>query len=236
MSISENKLVKKTAVFLAFINVLAFFVYYTALYVFRNQVTLYVFYYFNEIVSSLLPILAATSLFITHVKHGVNKSLLHALAYSLTWILNLFPYYAFEYAYQRLDIEAVLTFTTIHTLFMVFVVYIEITVLFLLMIFVTKKIAKRRYGSFDKNIILEKSSPWDFGNPVTAGIFSSSAAMFVYNLVNEIIDTVSYIRDVDGFYETGEIIYIVFRYFFLLAMLFVSHFAANYAKKNLLNH
>ena len=76
----------------------------------------------------------------------------------------------------------------------------------------------------------------DLGNPVTAGLFSASAAMFVYKLVSEIIDTVSFINEVDGYYETGEIIYIVFRYFFLLAMLFVSHFAANYAKNKLLNH
>ena len=236
MSNFQNNILKKTVIFLSLINVLAFLVYYTAFYVFRNQVTLYVFYYFTEFANSVLPILAATALLTSYVKYGVNKSLLHALCFSLTWILNLFPYYAYEYAYQRLEIGAVLTFAAIHTFFMIIVTYIEITVLFLLMIFVSEKNAKRKGCSFDKSVILKENSPTDFGNPVTMGIFSASAAMFVYNLVNEIIDTVSYIRDVDGFYETGEIIYIVFRYFFLLAMLFVSHFAANYAKKKLLNH
>lgn len=233
MSNSDNTSVKKVSVFLAFINVLAFLVYYTAFYVFKNQVTLYVFYYFNELVSSLLPVLAATGLLTSYVKYGVNKPLLHALYFSLTWILNLFPYYAYEYAYQRLEIGAVLTFAVIHTFFMIIVTYIEITVLFLLMIFVSEKIAKRRNGDFDKAIILKKNIPTDFGDPVTVGIFSASAAMFVYNLVSEIVDTVSYILDVDGFYDTGEIIYIVFRYLFLLLLFLASHFISIFAKNKL---
>lgn len=236
MSISKDNPIKKTALFLALINVLAFLVYYTVFYVWKNQPTLYVFYYFTEIVNILLPILAATALFISYAKHGVNKSLLYSLYFSLTWILHLFPYYAYEYAYQRLDFEAVLAFAALHTVFMIIVVYIEITVLFLLMIFVTEKIAKKKYGSFNKEIIFERTRFGDFDNPVSVGLLSASLAMFVYNLSSEIIDTVSFIRDVWGYYETGEIIYIVFRYFFILAMLFVSHLAANYAKKKLLNH
>ena len=158
---------------------------------------------------------------------------MHALYFSLTWILNLFPYYAYEYAYQRLEIGAVLTFAAIHTFFMIIVTYIEITVLFLLMIFVSEKIAKRKGCSFDKSVILKENSPTDFANPVTMGIFSASAAMFVYNLVSEIVDTVTYLRDVDGFYETGEIIYIVFRYFFILILLLASHFISIFAKNKL---
>lgn len=233
MSNSQNNTLKKTVTFLSLINFLAFLVYYVALYVFRHPVTLYIFYYLTELVSSLLPVLAATALFASYVKCGVNKSLLHALYFSMTWIINLFPYYAFEYAYQRLEIGAVLTFATIHTFFMIIVTYIEITVLFLLMIFVTEKIAKRQVGYFDKSIILKEQRPADFGSPVTVGIFSASAAMFVYNIISEIVDTVSYIRDVDGFYETGEIIYIVFRYFFILLLLLASHFISTFAKNKL---
>ncbi len=233
MSISENKPVKKTVLFLALINLLTFLVYYTVFYVFKNQATLYIFYYFTELTASLLPVFAATALFTSHVKYGVNKSLLHALFFSLSWILNLFPYYAYEYAYQRLNIDAVLAFAALHTFFMIIVIYIEITVLFFLMIFVTEKIAKKKYGSFDKNIILKKTQFSDFGNPVTVGIFSASAAMFVYNIICEIIDTVSFLNDVQGYYETNEIIYIVFRYFFILALLFASHFISNFAKNKL---
>lgn len=233
MSISEKRIIKKTALFLSLINLIAFIIYYTAFYVFKNQLTLYVFYYFTELVNTLLPVLAATALFVTYVKCGVNKPLLYALWFSLTWVLNLFPYYAYEYAYQRLNIDAVLVFAALHTFFMVIVIYIEITVLFLLMIFVTEKIAKKKYGSFDKDIILPQTHFSDFGNPVTVGIFSASAAMFVYNLVCEIIDTVSYVRDVWGFYETVEIIYIVFRYFFILILLLSSHFVSVFAKNKL---
>ncbi|MBR2432479.1 MAG: hypothetical protein IKB23_06130, partial [Clostridia bacterium] len=86
---------------------------------------------------------------------------------------------------------------------------------------------------FDKSIILKEHRPADFGSPVTVGIFSASAAMFVYNIISEIVDTVSYIRDVDGFYETGEIIYIVFRYFFILLLLLASHFITTFAKNKL---
>ena len=121
MSISKDNPIKKTALFLALINVLAFLVYYTVFYVWKNQPTLYVFYYFTEIVNILLPILAATALFISYAKHGVNRSLLYLLYFSLTWILHLVPYYAYEYAYQRLDFEAVLAFAALHTVFMIIV-------------------------------------------------------------------------------------------------------------------
>ena len=235
MAIFEKKLIKRAIVFLALINLMNFFVYYTAFYIFKNQATLYIFYYCNDIANTLLPVLSATVLFTLYPKYGVNKSLLFALYFSLTWILNLFPYYAYEYAYQRLDFGEVLFFAGIHTFFMLIVIYIEITVLFLLMIFVTEKIAKKKSGSFNTDYIFKKSKTTDFSNPVTIGIFSASFAMFVYNLVTEIIDTVSYLVDVWGYYESNEIIYIIFRYCFALGMLLISHFLSIFVRNKLLS-
>ena len=233
MSVSENKIVKKTVLYLALANFLTFLLYYVFSYLIANQTTLYVFYYVTEIANTLFPLVASSALFLVYRKSGVNRCLLHALFYSLTWILNLFPYYAFEYAYQTIEIGSVIFFTSIHTLFMVAVMYIEITVLFLLMIFAEKKFARDKAISVN---ISEKISATDFSNPRTLGLFSASMAMFVYNLTCEIIDTISFVREVEGFYETGEILYIVFRYLFILIMLIGCHFATVYISNKTSNN
>ena len=232
MVIAENRVVKKALLFLISANILTFLVYYTVFYLISNNAALYVFYYFTEILNTLLPLITATALFTSYAECGLNKCLLHALFYSLCWVPNLFPYYSFEYAYQGIEISAVLTFATIHTLFMVIVMYIEITVLFLLMIFVSEKIARGKTSAQGESAKV-KINPTDFSNPKTLGIFSACAAMFVYNLVCEIIDTVSYIREVEGIYQTGEIVYILVRYIFILLLLIGCHFATVFAKNKL---
>ncbi|MBE6645503.1 MAG: hypothetical protein E7612_09060 [Ruminococcaceae bacterium] len=230
---NSKQYIKKGALIFALVNFLTFFVYYFCVYTLSNQFTLYFYFYFSELTEAVLPVAASCVLFVLSAKYNIKKTFLNSLFFSLTWILYFFPYYAFEYAYEMLDIYTVLAFSAIHTVFMTLVIYIEITILYLLMIFLTEKIAKRSGIPYRREEILKKSNALDFSNPITVGVFSASAAVFVYNLTNEIIDTVSFLLDVEGAYESGEIIYIVFRYLFILALLMLSHFAAMLIKNKL---
>ena len=225
---------KMTAVFTT-VNFLSFLLYYFTFYVIKTQVSLhYLFYFFNELVRTLLPIIAVLASFITFTMRGFRRASLHALLFTLSWIINLFPYYAFEYAYQGIEISAVLTFALIHTLFMILVIYIEIIVLLLLMIFVTEKIGKISFANYDRRSSLFERDIFDFSKPLCAGILSVSAAVFIYNLICEIIDTVSFIKDVYGIYDAKEIIYMVFKYIFIMIMFVLSYFTAHFVKSRLI--
>jgi hypothetical protein len=101
------------------------------------------------------------------------------------------------------------------------------------MILVARVVSKRCGNEFNKSDIKCESRFLDLADPVSAAIFSSSFAMFIYNTVGEIIDTVSYFDSVYGVYNTGEIIYILFRYVFILSMIFISHAAAIFIKNKL---
>ena len=110
-------------------------------------------------------------------------------------------------------------------------VYARTLALYLLMLFALTRFSKHK--ALTKDAIFKKTDIFDFQHPVTFSLFTASIASFIYNLVLEIIDTVSYIREVEGSFEVGEIIYIMMRYVFILALMFISHAVAVFVKNKL---
>lgn len=231
MTVTEKPMIRKYAIILAVANLITFAVYHTALYVFRTQATLYVYFYFSELMNTILPVVSAVGLLAAYASCGANKPLLYCLYFSLTSLLNYFPYYAYEYAYQGYEIGTVLTFASLEGVFMTAAVYARTLALYLLMLFALTRFSKHKV--LTKDAIFKKTDILDFQHPVTFSLFTASIASFIYNLVLEIIDTVSYIREVEGSFEVGEIIYIMMRYVFILALMFISHAVAVFVKNKL---
>ena len=231
MSDQKISTVRKYVLLFSALNLTSFFIYYTAFYIYRSQASLYVFFYSNELFSIILPLIAAAGIFQVYSSTSLNRSLLVCLYFTLPFLIYLFPYYAYEYAnaYIGLEITSVLFFATVHTLFMVAVTYLQIFVLFLLMLFVYGRICAGKGIEDAKGAISGKHMP-KLTDPVAVAVFSAAGTMFVYNLVLEIIDTVSYLSDGFGIYDAGDILYIVFRYVFIFAMLFVSYVASLFVK------
>jgi hypothetical protein len=85
----------------------------------------------------------------------------------------------------------------------------------------------------NRHAILSGNDPFDFSTPSAIGIFSGCFLLFLYNLIREIIDTIDFLGYANGFYESSEIIYMVAKYVFILAMLLVSYFSAYKLKQKM---
>lgn len=222
MNINERSIFKKTVILLAVLNLAAFFIYHLTTYTVGGTVAAFIFYYFHEAVEFCLPLIAALSLYATYLKRGNGAALLRALPYSLTFLLFLFPYNAFTYAYEGIEIGGVMLFASLSALFSTVVIYIETVVLFLLISLVSARLSIKR-GRGDGIGALDIAGPFDLDSPINCGILSAAGAMFIYKLVYEVIDTVNYLIDYSGTYLIGEIIYMVFRYIFLLILALGAH-------------
>lgn len=235
METKKKKTLLITLCILSAANILCFALYYLSAFITSNAAIQYTYFYFAEIAATVLPMVTAAAMLIAYAKRGINKAILYALPCVLTRILYLFPYCAFEYAYEGYEITSTLLFALLETFLTLIAIYIESTVLFLLMIFVTKIIAKAKgFERYNFKEALSEKEFFDFEKPLTAGIFSAACAVFVYNLALEIYDTVNFLISYSGTYRTSEIFYILFRYVFILAMLLISHLTA-YLTKTLLS-
>ena len=177
----------------------------------------YVFFYFKEIVDFILPLIAAVALFVAYEAKGSSLLLLRAIPYSLTTVLFKFPYHAFDYAYQGIEISGVMLFSALNTLLGTAVIYIRITVLCLLIRLVAERLKKSKAQQYSA-ALFAVTNPTDLDAPINMGIAASAAATFIYGLVFEIIDTVKYLISYSGSYQISEIAYMTFRYFFLLIL------------------
>lgn len=238
MNINEKRVFKITLLALCLINLLSFLVYYCVSYHFTNQATLYILFYYFELADTLLPMICATVLYISYSHGGMRVFFPRSLAYSLTWIIYFFPYYAFEYAYGGLEIGSVLTFSLLYTLFEWAIVYATVLLFSLVLISLSRAIAKkRRVARRDLCKIILENQIFNFQKPLTISLFITSVLPFLYKLILEMYDTATFIMDVrysSGYFTTGEIIYIAFRYVFILVLLLLSHILSYLAKNKLI--
>ena len=230
---SKKIALKKLVGTLCLINLVSFLTYYLTTYVFAGTVSVYVFYFYTEIVRIIIPIASAVAIFVTYAKESAGKCFLHSLYCTLPWLISLFPFYAYEYAYQGLVIETVISFAALHTLFMVAVLYLENLILGLIMIAASRFLLSIKKVPYTKSAILCGNDPLDFSTPSSVGLFAGCSLLFLYNLIREIVDTVQFIGYADGIYEPFEIIYIVIKYVFILGTLLASYFAAHKLERSL---
>lgn len=213
-------------------NILRFLLYYISTYVTESAAMVYISSYFSEITYMLLPLVTVALIITPYAKCGVGKALLCAIPFSLTEILYLFPYRAFELAYSGYEITETILFSVFITLITVILNYIKAALLLFIIIFLTRIFAKlQRVKKYSLESALTDKDPFDFSKPLTKGIFGASLTVFAFAVISEIIDTVSFLYNYSGTYRTTEIIYMLFRYVFILGMLIISHVTAHYVKR-----
>ncbi len=213
-------------------NILRFLLYYISSYVTQSVAMVYISSYFSETVYMLLPLVTAALIITPYAKHGIGRALLCAIPFSLTEILYLFPYRAFELAYEGYEITETLLFSLVITVITVILNYAKTALLLFIIIFLTRIFAKPRGNEkFSFKSAIYESCAFDFEKPLTKGIFGAALTVFIFATVSEIIDTVSYLLNYAGTYRASEILYILFRYIFILAMLIISHATAHYVKR-----
>lgn len=230
---SKNTFFRALVGALCLINLASFLVYYFTTFIFVGEVSTYIFYFYTEIVRTTVPIISALAIFVTYAKSSVGKSLLYTVFFTLPWLIYLFPYNAYKYAYGGLVIEEVLLYASLETLFVLAMLFLVTLLLALIMIATSYASIKLKKKPFNRAAILSGSDPLDFSTPSAIGIFSGCSVIFLYNLVNEIVDTVQFIEYANGVYQNSEIIYIIIKYVFILGMLLFSYFTAHKLKKSM---
>ena len=228
----KNKL---TYIFLAVaagVNILRFLLYYISTYITESAAMIYISSYFSEITYMLFPLITAAFIHSTYKKHSFGKAMLLAIPFSLAEILYLFPYRAFELAYDGYEITVTLLFAILIALITVILNYAKALFILFIIIFLPRIFAKQKGKTkFHVKGELSDGGAFDFSNPEAKGIFGASLTVFIFAVISEIIDTVGFLLNYSGTYRASEILYILFRYIFILAMLIISHATAYYAKK-----
>ncbi len=233
MKLNEKRLYKKTLITLILLNLLTFAVYHVTTYLIGGNAAAYAFFYFREIVEFALPPITALAIYAAYLNSGRGAALLRAIPYALTTALFKFPYHAFEYAYDGIEFGGVMLFSALNTVLGVIVYYVETAVLYLLISIVTDRSAAK--NKINKEALLSAAKPFDIDAPLNAGILSAVGAMFVYKLVLEIIDTVTYIVNYTASYRIEEIVYMTFRYVFILALALIAQLVIGAIKNRVLS-
>ncbi len=196
------------------------------------DICLYTYLIVTQVISSLFPMVTATLMLVYSAHISVPKAFLKAVPYALTSMLCFFPNRAFYFAYQGVEFTGVMLFAAIYTVGYALIVYFKSSVLFLLMLFLTKLFAKKG-KKYSLNDELFPSAATDFSKPITKSIFSASLVLFVYNLALEVFNnTIPYFENA-YIYLAEELITMAASYVIILAILLICHFVSFKVKNSL---
>lgn len=205
-------------------NLVNFLLFYISSYIFMNDYVEYVRYFIGEAIDFSLPVLAAALVSAAMAKHGF-RALWIAPFISLGKIVYAYPYYYLYFIDGGLLTDEALLVAIPSALASVIIDCLVICLLSFTVYMVTEFTAKRHGRSFSE-CVSTATSPFDFSEEFTVGVFVSGGIIFTVNLISEIIETVKYLIDYKGTYQSGEIIYIVISLIMLLVELLLSHLIA----------
>ena len=230
---------RKLLFIFAAVNLLEFVLYYATSFIVADvpivyEILVYLYKYLTQIVNSLFPMIVATVMLVIYAEASLSKSLIKSIPYTLTLLLYLFPYWSFYFAYQMIEISGVMLLSLLYTAGYLIIAYIKSLLLFLLMIFFIKIFASRENSDYTIKAAIKERDALDFSKPITKSIFSAAFALFIYNVLLELLTaTIPYFKDSIGIYLTEEIISLVLSYIVILAILLITHFAAFLVKNKL---
>lgn len=211
--------------------ILSFLLYYVSTYVSSSAAVYFISSYFGEITGIIISSVTVMLMFVAYCDAGWRRAVIRGTFYSLCTLLYSFPYYTFEHAVEGHEISAVLLFSMLESLLFLVLTFIKYLGLFFLMIFVMRIFGNRKISDgYDIRSSLYDRCAFDFSSPLSIGIFSSALAVFIYKLAFEIFDTVKFLLNYSESYTAGEILLMLFRYIFILAMLLISQYVAFFVK------
>ena len=239
---------------LAVLHFIAFLVLYIPNYVIPTDsvAATYVITFVDRLFEFVLPLIAATMLFVTCTEPKGQLVLRTALISVASFVYNL-PYYYLIYIAQGNDsLEALLISLGMSAI--KYLVFALLSILFYFTMRIGTVRAARRDSikelppayrehrtrdmikQIDRDNIealpmhIAKSRTVDLTSPVTFGIFCACFVQFALHLVTELVSIVSYLIEYLGDYRESEILYIIIVLMFIFAALFISHFACYLVK------
>ncbi len=229
MKSTKSNLIPKILISLSVTHLLLFTIYYLSNYVLEFRFCYYVSDFLIEFAESALPLTVAVFALVAYSKRRFSYGFaaLYILIFTLPCLIYALPYNYLDFFYAELNTPDAILLSLLYSLLKVAVSFAEGLLLFLLMIFVLKKLAKAPIkNQNDLFSLLSAERYFNFDVPINAAVFSAALARFIYNLGFEIYDTVLYLIKFSSSIRPEEIIYMVVSYIFILATLVLSHMIA----------
>ncbi len=209
--------------------------------------------YLEQIIHWIAPIFSAVLLTHRYANFGTKKTVFSAIRLSAANLVYTIPFYYLVAMSEGAYSTQALIWSVGTSLVYCLILFICSLILFLVIktavcFFVAKEeintLPPKKKKEQAKQLLKEnfkkansylsanfsESRALDFTSPATLGVFFASLLTFVFYLGVEIANTAAYLNEAAGTYRPEEIAYMLFRYIFLLIMLFLSHAVCNSIK------
>ena len=184
----------------------------------------YITLYLNKITDFLVPAIIGVLTLLSYTYISMRSAIKISLISASATLFFSIPYYyiifIYNYGYdsiESLTLAAIATLTTIIFTFILSMISLAIS---LALIRKSQKLGRGMAREYLTSALAEKSTG-DFSNGANPTLIVFPAVSFVYLLINELIDTVTFFTDYRLDYTAGDIIVITLNYvllFFLLAL------------------
>lgn len=212
-----KKLICQASLIFSAVNLVLFLISFVPIYVLEleelSQGYTYFTMYSSEITGWLLPCVSAVIICTIYTRYGLRDALIRGIPLALTNLIYTIPYYyLIGIAYGLDSIESILLSLGVS------IAYVALFYCLTVLLFFAAKFILGRSGAS-----LCDGAPLDLSSAATLAVFAISVGEFLIRLVIELWQTAEYFIEYFGDYRGDDILYIVIRFVFLLAMLFISH-------------
>lgn len=199
-------------------NVLGFTFFYLQTFVITGAASFYILHFLTKTLETALLVFGATVLFCGVAAFGGKYMLPRLPLFLLPRFLYSLPndYLSFlSYGYDSLESVVLGLLLSVAQL----LVYALLLLLFATLgMFLSHAATKKSKIPFSLRDGDGGEDIFDFSRASNLALLGIAGGVFLYNLISEIVNTVSYLMDYAGSYTVGEIVYMLFTYLFLLAL------------------
>ena len=200
------------------ISLINYLIFHASYILYPSVVTDYINHFLGGFIEFILPIVMAAAVF--RLNRTPLRSLGFSLAFASTRCIYLLPYFYIKYVMGIFDSLDSILLSIPSALIFILIITVKVYFYYLIMKLVMfRENKKNKEGSLPLDAL-------DFGNPTVLAILCASAVRFLLYLGREIYDTVVFVIDYGKTIKTGEIVYMVITYVYLIIFFLFLHFIA----------
>lgn len=200
------------------ISLINYLIFHASYILYPSVVTDYINHFLGGFIWFILPIVMAVAVF--RLNRSPLRSLGFSLAFASTGCIYLLPYFYLKYVLGIFDSLEALFLSNLSSIIFILILAVKVYFYYLIMKLVMyRENKKNKEGSLPLDAL-------DFGNPTVLAILCASAVRFLLYLGKEIYDTVVFFIDYGKTLRTGEIVYMVMTYVYLIISFLFLHFIA----------
>lgn len=231
MKAAQRRLLLLSFFVFSFFHLALFCAYYLISVLKTGALPIYFIYFLADFVSYLLPTLAVAGMLSLSLHASRATPYLYAALLALSRLFYEMPTRTYGFLAEGFD--------TLYSLLFAFLVSLGISLLYLsafLLLFLLTSTVFRRRGGTVQELLPATPRPLSYAyavdRPLPLAVLCTVGPLFLYGIIRETIDTVTFLLGVSGVCTTEEICYLVGRYLFLLtSLLLLQAIGVFYAQK-----